>query len=176
MTQPVDPAPAPPVPDLTPSLPAWGNPAFFLALIPQVATVLTLFFHKDFGLGANTTAYALLASGIVAFGAYIARAVKHHQTGAIWAAYFNLLASGNVPIPAQYGGDGQTVPALAVNSGSGQTTLVTNNVVSPDGENPNAEGVKRPTASTVDPSRIRTGMPSTTRAAKKTARSRRSSG
>jgi hypothetical protein len=96
---------APPTP--APAQSPWATPAFYLAIIPQLSAVLLLFFHRDFGLNSAATSIAFLAAALVGFGAYIARAFKHHASGQSYAAYLQAIAAAlaaltppAVPAPA----------------------------------------------------------------------------
>lgn len=111
MSQPTPPVNPPMPPGYDEIKPAgnFANPAFLLALVPTVDFILTTFFHHDFGLSKNAQQWAVIASGVVGFGAYVARAVKHHANAQVLAAWFTYLASQTgTQVTTQTSSDGNT--------------------------------------------------------------------
>lgn len=86
MSTPVAP-PEPPAGNFT-------NPAFFLAVIPQIAAVASIF-NKHIGLSltGNEQGLALLGAALVSLGAYVARAAKHNAHGTAMASWYQYLSA-----------------------------------------------------------------------------------
>lgn len=93
MTTPVVTPPAMPGDTQTEPAGNFTNPAFLMALIPQIAAVVALF-HSGLGVKINgeTQGLAILGAAVASLGAYIARAVKHHAHGQAVTAWWQYLA------------------------------------------------------------------------------------